>query len=83
LAIKEAKKSITRLDSKIDVVSLMNLKQQIVKDVLLKKSDRKNLGIILDYVMEQTKYMFNEDRKNLTVKDYIEKFHFNSHDAYT
>jgi len=32
--------------------------------------------------MEQTKYLSNAERKNLTIKDFLEKYHFSNHKAY-
>ncbi len=33
--------------------------------------------------MDQTRFLSNAERKQITVKDYLHKFHFQSHAAYT
>jgi hypothetical protein len=38
--------------------------------------------MIVDYVCDQTKYISNEERKNLSVKDYLDKHHFTSPEAF-
>lgn len=41
-----------------------------------------HLSSIVDYVDDRAKFMSNEDRKNLTVKDFMEKYHFTSSSAF-
>lgn len=38
--------------------------------------------MIIDYICDQTKYISNEERKNLSVKDYLDHHHFTSPEAY-
>lgn len=80
--LKIAKRKLVELDSAVDVLSLHQLKTQIQLSGSLETQDKLNLANIVDYVMDQTKYLSNEERKGLSVKDYLEKHHFTSHEAF-
>jgi hypothetical protein len=74
--------SVMRLDSPVDTLSLNLLKSEINKDMSIDREMANNLHNIIDYVDDRTKYMSNAQRQTLSVKDYLENYHFTSHAAY-
>lgn len=81
-AVKMAKKNLIELDSNVDVLSLHQLKMQIKMSDHLDGKDKEALKNIVDYIMDQTKYLSNEERKCLRIKDYLEQHHYSSTQAY-
>jgi len=81
-AIKGIKPRADQLDSAVDVVSLHNLKKEISQDTRLSDKEKKNLNTVVSYICDQTKYISNKERQNLSVKDYLDKHHFTSPEAF-
>lgn len=71
------------LDASVDVVSLHNLKQQVQQDTRLNKNQKQSMKVIIDYICDQTKYISNAERKNLSVKDYLDHHHITSPEAFS
>ena len=81
-AVRSAKQHLDSFDSSVDVVSLHQLKQSIKHDSRLKHTEKNNLRMVVDYICDQTKYISNDERKNLSVRDYLDQHHFTSPETY-
>ena len=46
------------------------------------RGQAKLLHNLIDYVQQRAQYLSNDDRKNISLKNYLEKHHFTSHAAY-
>lgn len=64
------------------MVSLSQLESMIESDEKIKSANKKHFGILIDYIKDQTKYISNADRKNISVGDYLNKYSFTSQNSY-
>lgn len=46
------------------------------------KNHVKLLHNVIDYIEDNTKYLSNEERQSIHVKDYLERYNFTTHAAY-
>jgi len=58
------------------------MKKNIASDMSVDAKHARLLHNVIDYIEENTKYLSNEERQSIQVKDYLEKHHFTSHAAY-
>lgn len=68
--IQDNKRSL-KLDFKIDAVSLVNARANIANDDHLDAEMKRNLAALIDSVQDQTQYISNADRREISIKDYL------------
>ena len=70
------------LDEPIDVVSLAEIKAMAESDPNMGALQRKQVASIVDHVSQQTQCLDNELRKSITLRRYLNNYHYSSPAAY-
>ena len=66
------------MDSPIDVVSLEELRQMVAEDTSMRDVEQKQLESIIDHVNQQTQYLRNDLRKDITLQQFLQNHHYSS-----